>query len=148
MELGFAGYVESVPQGQWLFPCKASAPQANLDSSEGRAQQTLNYLNPYLRQIVEVVDPKKTTYSLRHAFRDELRRAKVPREVQDALTGHAGSAPNAGTEIYGSIWYPEEPLLEAMLSLRHLELLPSGYPRWPEFRERPPSEGKRQFVKK
>ncbi|VBG99117.1 hypothetical protein [Burkholderia pseudomallei] len=148
MELGFADYVESIPHGEWLLPCKASAPLESSDSSEGRAQQTLNYLNPYLRQIVEVTDPKKTTYSLRHTFRDELRRVEVPREVQDALTGHAGTAPNAGSEIYGSIWYPQEPLLRAMRSLRHLELLPDGYPTWAEFRDSPPSGNKRQLVKK
>ncbi|WP_341314369.1 hypothetical protein WN982_03295 [Paraburkholderia sp. IMGN_8] len=148
MQLGFGEYIATIPHGQWLLPCKAAAQDADADSAEGRVRQTLNYLNPFLRQVVGITDAKKTIYSLRHTFRDELRRAKVPREVQDALTGHAGADTNAGVEYYGSTWYPEEPLLEAMCSLRHLELLPVGYPTWPTFRDSPRTGDERQLVKK
>jgi integrase len=148
MELGFGEYVASIPHGQWLLPCQAATQETDAESSEGRAKQTLTYLGAFLRQVVGVSDTKKTTYSLRHTFHDELRRVEVPREVQDALTGHAGATPNAGSEYYGSLWYPEEPLLKAMGSLRHLELLPDDFPSWQAFRDCPSPTTGRQLVKK
>jgi integrase len=148
MALGFAEYVASVPNGAWLFPCKAADAKPGAEGVEDRAAQTLNYLNPYLRQVVGVTDSRKTTYSLRHAFHDELRRARVPTEVQNALTGHAGANSNAGVQYYGSTWYPEEPLLEAMNALQHYELLPDDFPTWRVFRDSPTPSPRPKLVKK
>lgn len=148
MALGFAEYVASVPNGAWLFPCKAADAKPGAEGVEDRAAQTLNYLNPYLRQVVGVMDSRKTTYSLRHAFHDELRRARVPTEVQNALTGHAGANSNAGVQYYGSTWYPEEPLLEAMNALQHYELLPDDFPTWRIFRDSPTPSPRPKLVKK
>jgi len=148
LRLGFAEYVHNIPFGQWLLPCKAAEQGEDAESSEGRAQQTLNYLNPFLRQIVGITDPKKSTYSLRHTFSDELRRARVQQRESDALTGHANKASNAGSTHYGSEWYPEEPLRAVIETLRHEEYLPDGFPAWSEFSQKPTPTERPKLLKK
>ncbi|WP_322014925.1 hypothetical protein [Paraburkholderia sp. J12] len=135
MQLGFAEYFATRRPGDWLFPCKVADAVAAAEQEEGRSAQTLNDLGDYLREVAEITNEKKVTYSLRHTFKDELRRRAVPKEVSDALTGHAGENSNAGEAYYGSQWYPEEPLLEAMDKLQHFELLPEDFPTWAQFRD-------------
>jgi integrase len=85
IEIGFIRYVQSLPRGtKRIFP-------RMVPDKEGRISKVFSQnMSRYIRAI-GIIDRRKVFYSLRHAFKDELRSKKVkaPKYLQDALMGHA-----------------------------------------------------------
>lgn len=67
----------------------------------------------WLRGEVGITDPSKTLHSLRHSFKSLARRAGVPEDVHDAVTGHR---PATVGRAYGD--YPVEQLGREMAKIR------------------------------
>lgn len=135
--LGFIDYIQSVPDGQWLFPMHVPR-----DNPTSRSVYALNALGDYLRTTLEVKDPLQVTYSFRHSVIDEARSAAVPQEARDALLGHQEGdhrQKNAGELFYGARWYPAEPLKQAMAQLEKRISLPKGFPTWAKFLKQTPN---------
>jgi integrase len=53
-------------------------------------------VNPWLRKVVGIADPKLSYHSGRHSFIDACRRAGIPEEVHDALSGHTNGSVSRG----------------------------------------------------
>lgn len=65
----------------------------------------------YLRNVIGVTDRRMVFHSFRHTFKEAARRAGVPEDVHDAITGHSGGGV---ARTYGGLSYPLPPLVEAM----------------------------------
>jgi integrase len=85
IRLGFMQFVEDVRRARgenaWLFP--EIAP----DSKEGLKAWT-KWFGRYIRKQ-GIKDTRKVFHSFRHNFKDALRAARVPEDLNDALTGHS-----------------------------------------------------------
>jgi integrase len=98
---GFLDYVDSVGDGP-LFP------QITLDAYGRRNGKISSPLSKWLRNVVEIRDPKKPFHSHRHTAISYLRNTLTPdghpvvkEDVERYLTGHAGKGAHAG---YGKQW--------------------------------------------
>jgi len=98
---GFLDYVDSVGDGP-LFP------QITLDAYGRRNGKISSPLSKWLRNVVEIRDPKKPFHSHRHTATSFLRNTLTPdghpvvkEDVERYLTGHAGKGAHAG---YGKQW--------------------------------------------
>ena len=98
---GFLDYVDSVGDGP-LFP------QITLDAYGRRNGKISSPLSKWLRNVVEIRDPKKPFHSHRHTAISYLRNTLTPdghpvvkEDVEWYLTGHAGKGAHAG---YGKQW--------------------------------------------
>jgi integrase len=83
VRIGFARFVETVGKAgatEWLFP--AVSPQR-----PGGAKAWTKWFRRYLNSIA-ITDTRKVLHSLRHGFKDALRAAGIPEDLNDALTGH------------------------------------------------------------
>lgn len=67
----------------------------------------------WLRGEIGITDPSKTLHSLRHSFKSLARRAGVPEDVHDAITGHRPATVGRG---YGD--YPIEQLAREMTKIK------------------------------
>jgi integrase len=87
-KLGWVGYVEKVRRSggerAWLFP--QVAPNV-----PGGLKAWTKWFNRYLRSI-GITDRRKVFHSFRHIFKDALRTAGIPEDLNDALTGHSNSS--------------------------------------------------------
>ena len=83
--LGFMEFVEGVRRAHgdsaWLFP--EIAPDR-----KGGASSWSKWFSRYIRAH-GIKDKNNVFHSLRHNFKDALRAAKVPEDLNDALTGHS-----------------------------------------------------------
>lgn len=117
VKLGFLKYAESFERGDRLFPLVTKY-------RDQWAKAWGQWFGRYLRDTVEIKDPRKVFHSFRHTFKDATRAAGITEEVHDALTGHS----NGGVgRMYGGEHFPLEPLYQAMkkisykgLDLKHL----------------------------
>ena len=98
---GFLDYVHSVGDGP-LFP------QITLDAYGRRNGKISSPLSKWLRNVVEIRDPKTPFHSHRHTATSFLRNTLTPdghpvvkEDVERYLTGHAGKGAHAG---YGKQW--------------------------------------------
>jgi integrase len=66
------------------------------------------WVNRYITYQCGITDSRKVFHSFRHTFKDACRRAGVPRDVHDALTGHSDGAVSSR---YG-LGFPMETLHE------------------------------------
>lgn len=85
IRLGFLEYAQSHPQGYSIFPL--------LKGAKGR-QLTYNFSKwwgRWARETLGITDRRKVFHSFRHAFKDACRNSGIPKDVNDAFTGHAGS---------------------------------------------------------
>ena len=101
IEEGFLEFVESVPEGSFLF---GDLPM----DKHGRKESGSKAYNPWLRNVVGIKYEKSygiSGHSWRHRMENVLRReAKASTEVTDALLGHAHKG--------GSASYVAPPLVE------------------------------------
>jgi integrase len=83
--LGFMQFVEGVRRARgdsaWLFP--EVAPDR-----KGGASAWTKWFGRYIRAH-DIKDKNNVFHSLRHNFKDALRAAKVPEDLNNALTGHS-----------------------------------------------------------
>jgi integrase len=83
VRIGFARFVETSRAAgahEWLFT--AVSPQR-----PGGAKAWTKWFRRYLNGI-GITDTRKVLHSLRHGFKDALRAAGTPEDLNDALTGH------------------------------------------------------------
>jgi integrase len=92
IKLGWLHHVEMVQQkdgeSAWLFPDIAP-------SSAGAQKAWSKWFNRGLRSI-GITDRRKVFHSFRHTFKDALRAALVPEDLNDAITGHANKSVGRG----------------------------------------------------
>ena len=90
VKLGFLAYVDKVRRsgGVWLFP--QVAPNV-----PGGLKPWTKWFNRYLRSI-GITDRRKVFHSFRHIFKDALRTAGIPEDLNDALTGHSNPSVGRG----------------------------------------------------
>ncbi|QDZ29892.1 hypothetical protein FAY22_19145 [Noviherbaspirillum sp. UKPF54] len=69
----------------------------------------------YLRDVCKVADKRMVFHSFRHLFKEVLREAEIPKEINDALTGHESG--DVGDK-YGGDAYPIRPLVNAIKRYR------------------------------
>jgi integrase len=72
----------------WLFP--QVAPNVH-----GGLKAWGKWFNRYLRTI-GITDKRKVFHSFRHVFKDAMRAAGVPEDLNDALTGHSNATVGRG----------------------------------------------------
>ena len=85
IKLGWLKYVEAARRARgdraWIFPTIAP-------SQPGALSAWTKWFNRLLRSL-GVEDRRKVFHSFRHSFKDALRAARVPEDLNDALTGHS-----------------------------------------------------------
>jgi integrase len=101
LQLGFAEFVES-KEGR-LFP------ELKADKRGKFSTYFSQLWMRWLRTKVGIADRSKTLHSLRHSFKSLSRRAGIPEDVHDAITGHSPATVGRG---YGD--YPIETLAREM----------------------------------
>lgn len=88
MEIGWLKYVGAVRHSggdeAWLFPQIAPAKPNALKA-------WTKWFNRHLRAL-GIEDRRKVFHSFRHSFKDALRVARVPEDLNDALTGHSNAS--------------------------------------------------------
>ena len=92
MKFGLLQYVDNVRRDAggkaWLFP--QVAPNV-----PGGLKAWTKWFNRHLRTI-GVTDRRKVFHSFRHIFKDAMRAAGVPEDLNDALTGHSNATVGRG----------------------------------------------------
>ena len=98
---GFEGYVQGLRQGgeRHLFPDLAPDRYGN------RTAAFSKWMARFLDRL-GLSDPALVFHSFRHGFKSACRRAELPREVHDYLTGHSGGTVG---ERYGDEHLPRVP---------------------------------------
>ena len=120
VELGLKEEVQRLKMAgeKYLFP---RLPHA-------RSQCTAPYskwVNRYISTTCGIIDSRKVFHSFRHTFKDACRRANIPRDVHDAITGHADSAVSSQ---YG-LGFPIEILYDAVCKIKFESLSPAQMPK-------------------
>lgn len=110
VKLGFVKYAQAQTGRPLLFDKLSMGPkETRLAGNWGR------WFARYLRKTCGVTDERMTFHSFRHAFKHHMRQCQVPKDVNDALTGHeTGDAADA----YGGLSFPLFPLVEGMKRYR------------------------------
>ena len=108
--LGFVQYVQEQAGKSLLFD------QLSMGANE--TKQSGNWGRWFGRQLRNkwgVTDDRMTFHSFRHTFKHHMRQCQIPKDVNDALTGHeTGDAADA----YGGLSFPLAPLVEGMKAYR------------------------------
>lgn len=86
---GFLRYVESLPENGPLFPKLKPDPDGYFGSNFGKRW------GDYLRETVGLQGSVSPVHGFRHSFKTICREARIPEDVHDAITGHAGSGGEA-----------------------------------------------------
>lgn len=89
----------------------------SIDGKEGG--NFSKWFGRYLRDACKVADKRMVFHSFRHLFKEVLREAEIPKEINDALTGHESG--DVGDK-YGGDAYPLRPLVNAIKRYRILGL--------------------------
>lgn len=117
---GFLAYVAGLPRDGRLFPDLRPGAFGDLDAAYSKRA------GRWLRGLGIADRRKVANHSWRHRFKDVCRDAVVPRDVHDALTGHAGGGVG---DRYGS-GHSLRTLAEAVRKLPPPPgLAMAGYPR-------------------
>ncbi|MDB5823789.1 MAG: hypothetical protein JWR21_2493 [Herminiimonas sp.] len=85
----------------------------SIDGKEGG--NFTKWFGRYLRDTCFVADPRMVFHSFRHLFKEVLREVEIPKEINDALTGHKSG--DVGDK-YGGDAYPIRPLVNAIARYR------------------------------
>ena len=105
---GFLTYVKGLPSAGPLFP------NLTPDRFGKRAGTATKKISRWVRREVGIADSRKApSHSWRHWFKTQCRKAGIPEEVHDALTGHSGGG--VGRD-YGS--YGPDVLVDAINRIR------------------------------
>jgi len=85
-------------QAEWLFP---ELPHDAED--DGATTRHISKWFGHWRRANGLFDPDRMQdfHSLRHSFKDSCREAKLPEDIHDRLTGHAGSSNQQTSRGYG-----------------------------------------------
>lgn len=81
----------------------------SIDGKEGG--NFSKWFGRYLRDACNVADKRMVFHSFRHLFKEVLREVEIPKEINDALTGHESG--DVGDK-YGGDAYPLRPLVNAI----------------------------------
>jgi integrase len=103
---------------KWYRDGVAAKERATSRNSMANNQYFVRFIpkrfnNSYLPKV-GIHDPRKTWHSFRHSFKSGLARAGVPRDMSDALTGHADHSAGGGYVHGASV----EAMKEAIEKLR------------------------------
>jgi len=108
--LGFVRYAQEQAGKALLFD--------RLSMGVNETKQSGNWgrwFGRYLRNKCGVTDDRMTFHSFRHTFKHHMRQCQIPKDVNDALTGHeTGDAADA----YGGFSFPLNPLVQGMKAYR------------------------------
>ncbi len=74
-----------------------------------------NRVNPWLREVAKITDPRLSFHSVRHAVKDRVRAARVPEPISRALMGHGSTGV---ADSYG-LGCPMSVLAEEMANVRY-----------------------------
>jgi len=85
----------------------------SIDGKEGG--NFTKWFSRHLRDTCKVTDKRMVFHSFRHLFKEVLREAEIPKEINDALTGHESG--DVGDK-YGGDAYPIRPLVNALKRYR------------------------------
>lgn len=85
----------------------------SIDGKEGG--NFTKWFGRYLRETCNVMDKRMVFHSFRHLFKEVLREVEIPKEINDALTGHESG--DVGDK-YGGDAYPIRPLVNAIKRYR------------------------------
>ena len=110
VKLGFVKYAQAQAGKALLFDKLSMGPkETRLAGNWGR------WFARYMRNTCGVTDERMTFHSFRHTFKHHMRVCQIPKDVNDALTGHeTGDAADA----YGGLSFPLLPLVEGMKRYR------------------------------
>lgn len=110
VKVGFVKYAQAQAGKPLLFDRLSMGPkETRLAGNWGR------WFARYMRNTCGVTDERMTFHSFRHTFKHHMRQCQVPKDVNDALTGHeTGDAADA----YGGLSFPLFPLVEGMKRYR------------------------------
>jgi integrase len=109
--LGFVEYVQQAKAEGRKRIFHKLAP--SVDGKEGG--NFSKWFGRYLRNTCKVADKRMVFHSFRHLFKEVLREAEIPKEINDALTGHESG--DVGDK-YGGDAYPLRPLVNAIKRYR------------------------------
>jgi integrase len=109
--LGFLDYVQVQRERgeRRVFPALKSDKYGTVTAAWSR------WFNRYLRLGCGVTDARVVFHSFRHSFKHYARAVRIPKDVHDAITGHAGA--DAGDD-YKGLSHPLAPLVDAMARYR------------------------------
>ena len=98
LEIGFTALVDRAERNGWRTLW--SAVEAKGGNTRLVASNFSAFWSPFSRRELEITDEEKTLYSLRHNFKDALKKLGVPKHIADALMGHAetGTGRRYGTK--------------------------------------------------
>ncbi len=86
IDRGFLDYRDNVPADGQLFPLLKPNPTGYYGANFGKRWAE------YLRVTVGLKTTASPSHGFRHTFKTLCRAAGIPEDVQDAITGHAGTA--------------------------------------------------------
>jgi integrase len=109
--LGFVEYVQQAKAEGRKRILQKLVP--SVDGKEGG--NFTKWFGRYLREACNVTDKRMVFHSFRHLFKEVLREAEIPKEINDALTGHESG--DVGDK-YGGDVYPIRPLVNAIKRYR------------------------------
>jgi integrase len=109
--LGFVDYVQQAKYEGHKRIFHNLVP--SIDGKEGG--NFSKWFGRYLRDGCKVADKRMVFHSFRHLFKEVLREAEIPKEINDALTGHESG--DVGDK-YGGDAYPIRPLVKAIKRYR------------------------------
>jgi len=122
IRLGFLTFVEAARDaGQ-----KRIFPELRPDKYTHITANWSKWFGRYLRGTIKVSDDRMRFHSFRHAFKDYVREAEIPEDVNDAFTGHKGQA--VARRYGSSLNYPLRPLVSGMALYRVTGLAPPSPP--------------------
>ncbi len=81
---GFLQYVESVPTNGRLFPLLKPSPDGYYSTNFAKRW------GEYLRDVAKIDSSAHPSHGFRHTFKTLARKVRIPEDVHDAITGHAG----------------------------------------------------------
>ena len=84
LALGFLQYVGSVPADGRLFPLLDASPDGYYSTNFAKKW------GEYVREIAKIDSSAYPSHGFRHTFKTLARKARIPEDVHDAITGHAG----------------------------------------------------------
>lgn len=106
LDLGFIDYCNSIHKDDFIFPLLKPSKAFNQ-----RGANWAKWFSRYLRTSLEITDEKLVFHSFRHSFKHYARSSGIPKEINDAITGHRSGDI---ADDYGDIYYPLGPLVNAI----------------------------------
>lgn len=107
IELGFIEFVETTRTSPCIFHAITLDRDGKITGTWGKW-----FINQYLRKDCGIPTDKRLVFhSFRHTFKHLARLAGIPKDVNDAFTGHSSGD---AADSYGGLSYPLAPLVESM----------------------------------